>query len=239
MLPRDPSLIEPGRRGAASYPAATPRASPTRSRSSTAPSTRGRCGRHARRARLPDVRATATARTCSATAIAASAREARWVEVPALKLGLLTAAFPDLSLEEVADWAARQRLRDARDRLLARGGRRARRYAGVSHIDVDVVRRRRACASSSDSTASRSRRSPTTRTTCIPTTTTREAANAHLRKVIDAAQALGVRDGRHVRRERQGPPATRRTSRGSSRSGRRSSRTRKSAACRSRSRTAR
>ena len=37
----------------------------------------------------------------------------------------------------------------------------------------------------------------------------REEVNGHLRKVIDAAQALGVDDRRHVRRQRQGPAAAR------------------------------
>ena len=36
-----------------------------------------------------------------------------------MKLGLLTAAFPDLTLDEVADWASARGLRDARGRLLA------------------------------------------------------------------------------------------------------------------------
>ena len=54
-----------------------------------------------------------------------------------MKLGLLTAAFRDLTLEQVAAWAAGERLPGARDRVLAGLGRRARRYAGVTHIDVD------------------------------------------------------------------------------------------------------
>ena len=36
-----------------------------------------------------------------------------------MKLGLLTAPFPDTPLMEVADWAAGERLRGPRDRLLA------------------------------------------------------------------------------------------------------------------------
>ena len=59
----------------------------------------------------------------------------------------------------------------------------------------------------------------------------REAANAHLLKVIDAAQALGVRIGRHVRRQRQGPSLPGEPRAVPSRSGRRSSHTRTSAAC--------
>ena len=85
-----------------------------------------------------------------------------------MKLGLLTAALPALTLEEIARWACGERLRDAGDRLLAgRRGRRAAVRAGVSHIDVDNLDDGRARARSrrcSPSAGSRSPRSPTTRT---------------------------------------------------------------------------
>ena len=109
-----------------------------------------------------------------------------------MKLGLMTAALPRLSLEQVATWAGRQRVRDDRGRLLALGGRRQRRYAGVSHIDVDALDVDRGARDARPARASRSRRSPTTRTTCTRIRRDRKAANAHLRKVIDAAATLEV-----------------------------------------------
>ena len=108
-----------------------------------------------------------------------------------MKLGLLTAAFPDLSLEEVAWWAHENGF-DALEVACwpAAGGER-RRYAGVSHIDVETfdpkhvrdLMRRHALTISSlayypnnlDGDAA-----------------TRQAAHAHLRNVILAAQQLGV-----------------------------------------------
>ena len=54
-----------------------------------------------------------------------------------MKLGLLTAPFPDTPLDEVADWTAAQRLRVASRSPAGRRRRgRRRRYAGTSHIDV-------------------------------------------------------------------------------------------------------
>ena len=54
-----------------------------------------------------------------------------------MKLGLMTAAFPDQSLEHVAEWAAGNGFEMLEIACWpARGGEK-RRYAGVTHIDVE------------------------------------------------------------------------------------------------------
>ena len=53
-----------------------------------------------------------------------------------MKLGLLTAAFPDTPLTEVADWAAANGFAALEVACWPAGQGAARRYAGVSHIDV-------------------------------------------------------------------------------------------------------
>ena len=54
-----------------------------------------------------------------------------------MKLGLLTAAFPETPLTEVADWAASNGFAMLEVACWPRAEGQARRYAGVSHIDVD------------------------------------------------------------------------------------------------------
>src|SRR5215470_2283485 len=108
-----------------------------------------------------------------------------------MKLGLLTAAFPDLALEQVAEWAAGAGF-DALEIACwpAAGGER-RRYSGVSHIDVD----------SFDAAAVRDvldRHGLEISSLAYypnnlhPDDAHRAEVNAHLRKVVDAAAALGV-----------------------------------------------
>jgi sugar phosphate isomerase/epimerase len=53
-----------------------------------------------------------------------------------MKLGLLTSAFPDLSLEEVAAWAAGSGFQSLEIAAWPVEGAERRRYAGVSHLDV-------------------------------------------------------------------------------------------------------
>src|SRR5579864_3692097 len=53
-----------------------------------------------------------------------------------VKLGLLTAAFPDLSLEQVAVWAASEGFETLEVACWPAAGAEQRRYAGVAHIDV-------------------------------------------------------------------------------------------------------
>ena len=52
-----------------------------------------------------------------------------------MKLGLLTAAFPDTPLDEVADWAAANGFEMLELACWPRAEGPSRRYAGVSHID--------------------------------------------------------------------------------------------------------
>ena len=54
-----------------------------------------------------------------------------------MKLGLLTAAFPDLTLEEVASWAGANGFETLEIACWPVSGGEKRRYAGVSHIDTE------------------------------------------------------------------------------------------------------
>ena len=109
-----------------------------------------------------------------------------------MKLGLLTAAFPDLTLEQVADVGGRRGLRGARDRLLA--GRR-RRAAPLRRRHAHRRRRLRPGQgprrrwSGTGSAISSLAYYPNN---LHPDDAHREEVNGHLRKVIDAAAALGV-----------------------------------------------
>ena len=54
-----------------------------------------------------------------------------------MKLGLLTAAFPRLSLEKTAAWASENGYEMLEVACWPAGGGERRRYAGVAHIDVE------------------------------------------------------------------------------------------------------
>jgi sugar phosphate isomerase/epimerase len=108
-----------------------------------------------------------------------------------VKLGLLTAAFPDLSLEGVAEWAAGEGFQALEIACWPAGGGERRRYAGVTHIDVESfdsdgvhgVMNRHGLAISALAYYPNN---------LHPDDAHREEVNGHLRKVIDAAQRLGV-----------------------------------------------
>jgi sugar phosphate isomerase/epimerase len=108
-----------------------------------------------------------------------------------MKLGLLTAAFPDLSLEEVAQWASGEGFEALEIACWPAGGGERRRYAGVTHIDVESfdpdgvheLLNRHGLAISSLAYYPNN---------LHPDDAHREEVNGHLRKVIDAAQQLGV-----------------------------------------------
>ena len=108
-----------------------------------------------------------------------------------MKLGLLTAAFPRLSLERVARWASGSAFEMLEIACWPAAGGERRRYAGVSHIDVvkldagkvrDTLDRHGLEVSSLAYYPNN----------LHPDAAERRAANTHLRKVIDAAAKLGV-----------------------------------------------
>jgi sugar phosphate isomerase/epimerase len=108
-----------------------------------------------------------------------------------VKLGLMTAAFPDLSLEEVAGWAAANGFEMLEVACWPSGGGEARRYAGVTHIDVDAL--------DTDAVHETLEQHGLAISSLAyypnnlhPDDSHRKQVNAHLRKVIDAAQTLGV-----------------------------------------------
>ncbi|HTL40489.1 MAG TPA: sugar phosphate isomerase/epimerase [Pseudolysinimonas sp.] len=56
-----------------------------------------------------------------------------------MKLGLLTAAFPTLTLDEVSGWASSNGFESIEIAVWPTGGGAARRYAGTAHIDVQTL----------------------------------------------------------------------------------------------------
>jgi sugar phosphate isomerase/epimerase len=103
----------------------------------------------------------------------------------------MTAAFPDRSFEQVAEWSARNGYEMLEVACWPAAGGEQRRYAGVTHIDVD------------DFDAGAVRETLDVHRLEIsslafypnnlhPDDAHREHVNGHLRKVIDAAARLGV-----------------------------------------------
>ena len=108
-----------------------------------------------------------------------------------MKLGLLTSAFPGLTLEQVAEWAHANGFEALEIACWPSAGGERRRYAGVAHIDVDhfepkrvrdVLRRYNLEISSLAYYPNN----------LDPDRATRDAANDHLRRVIEAAERLEV-----------------------------------------------
>jgi sugar phosphate isomerase/epimerase len=108
-----------------------------------------------------------------------------------VKLGLLTAAFPDLTLEQVAEWAAGEGFEALEIACWPAGSGERRRYAGVTHINVEdfdsdnvhELMSRHGLAISSLAYYPNN---------LHPDDAHREEVNAHLLKVIEAAQRLDV-----------------------------------------------
>ena len=108
-----------------------------------------------------------------------------------MKLGLLTAAFPRMNLERTAAWSATNGFQMLEVACWPASGGERRRYAGVSHIDVerldagkvrDVLDRHGLEISSLAYYPNNLHSDPAERRT----------VNNHLKKVVDAAAALGV-----------------------------------------------
>ena len=108
-----------------------------------------------------------------------------------MKLGLLTAAFPSLSLEQVARWAHDNAFEALEIACWPSAGGERRRYAGVSHIDVDDFDPRavRDLMRLHQLEISALAYYPNN---LDPDPAARDAANAHLRRVVEAAQKLEV-----------------------------------------------
>ena len=111
-----------------------------------------------------------------------------------MKLGLLTAAFPDTPLDEVAGWASANGFECLEVACWPRAEGPSRRYAGVSHIDCAHLSEPRA-KELVDELAERSLTISALGYYPNPLTADREARAAivdHLRTVIGAAALLGV-----------------------------------------------
>ena len=111
-----------------------------------------------------------------------------------MRLGLLTAAFGEQTLEEVADWASENSFQALEVACWPASGAERRRYSGVAHIDVDGLDQRGA-ESVRELLAKRGLELSALAyypNNLDPDPETRAAANEHLRKVIDAAALLGV-----------------------------------------------
>jgi sugar phosphate isomerase/epimerase len=111
-----------------------------------------------------------------------------------MKLGLLTAAFPTLTLDEIADWASAGGFETLEVACWPAGEGAARRYAGVCHIDVDTLDD----AKAKEIGAGLERRGLSISALAYypnalsPDADARAAVHEHLRKVIAAAPLLGV-----------------------------------------------
>ena len=111
-----------------------------------------------------------------------------------MKLGLLTAAFPDATLDEIADWAAANGFEALEVACWPASEGAVRRYAGVCHIDVE----RLDDDSARELVAGLERRGLSISGLAYypnpldPDPGERERVAAHLTKVIGAAQRLGV-----------------------------------------------
>jgi len=108
-----------------------------------------------------------------------------------MKLGFLTAAFPALTLEEVARWAHENDFEALEIACWPSAGGERRRYAGVCHVDVEsfdpkAVRRLLGRYNLEISSLAYYPNN------LDPDPAAREAANSHLHRVIEAAQRLGV-----------------------------------------------
>ena len=108
-----------------------------------------------------------------------------------MKLGLLTAAFPDLTLEQVAQWAHENGFQALEIACWPSGRGERRRYAGVSHIDVEDFDPKavRQLLRKHDLEISALAYYPNN---LDPDDEARRIANDHLRRVIEAAQRLEV-----------------------------------------------
>jgi len=111
-----------------------------------------------------------------------------------MKLGLMTAAFPTLSLEEVAAWTHESGFGAVEIAAWPTAGGERRRYAGTAHIDAEGMSA--AMAAGIREMLGRNGLDISALAyypnNLDPDPETREAAHAHLRQVVLAAEILGV-----------------------------------------------
>ncbi len=111
-----------------------------------------------------------------------------------MKLGLLTAPFPEMPLEEVADWAAANGFESLEICCWPKSEGATRRYGGITHIDVDGLTQEAAdeissMLASKGLTVSALGYYPNP---LNPDPTHRELVQGHIKKVITAAAMMGV-----------------------------------------------
>jgi sugar phosphate isomerase/epimerase len=111
-----------------------------------------------------------------------------------MKLGLLTAPFPETPLEDVADWAAANGFESLEICCWPKSEGAARRYAGICHIDVDGFTQDQAdeinaMLASKGLTVSGLGYYPNP---LHPDADHRELVQGHIKKVITAAAMMGV-----------------------------------------------
>jgi sugar phosphate isomerase/epimerase len=112
-----------------------------------------------------------------------------------MKLGLLTAAFPELTLDEIAAWASANGFQALEVACWPSGEGAGRRYAGVCHIDVETLDDAGA-REIVDGLARHGLEISALAYYPNPLAADREeraAAHGHLRKVVEGARRLGVR----------------------------------------------
>ena len=190
VLQRNAALMQPSAAAHTFLRPGMPRAGSRRFGSFTGASTPRSPPARLRRARLPDLRRRAP-RERPGRRDRPLQRRATMGGGTDMKLGLLTAAFPRLRLEGVATWASANGFEMLEVASWPASGGERRRYAGVSHIDVerldaakvrDVLDRHGLEISSLAYYPNN----------LHPDPGERRAVNTHLRKVVDAAAALGV-----------------------------------------------
>jgi sugar phosphate isomerase/epimerase len=111
-----------------------------------------------------------------------------------MRLGILSSAFPTLTLDEVASWAAESGFRAVELAVWPAGGAVERRYAGTAHIDVESLDRSRAdrivdglAVKGLEISSLAYYPNP-----LDPDPAVSQAAFAHLRRVVEAAELLRV-----------------------------------------------
>lgn len=111
-----------------------------------------------------------------------------------MKLGILTAAFPTLTLDEISDWASRSGFQTLEVAVWPKGGGAARRYAGTAHIDVAALDKSGADRIVGDLAAKGLSISAMAYypNPLDPNPEASSAAFEHLRHVVKAARLLGV-----------------------------------------------